>query len=489
MSVSEPSSPAAQVRVRFAPSPTGYLHVGGARTAIFNWLYARHHGGVFVLRIEDTDLARSSGPMTQAILDGMEWLGLSADEGPYYQAAQRDRHVADATQLMKAGKAYRCFCSSETIKHDRDASVDYMYPRTCRDIAPDESTRRADAGESFAVRFAVPQEGKTRWVDEVHEETAFANNLIDDFILLRSDGSPTYMLSVVSDDVAMRITHVIRGDDHISNTPKQILLYEALGNTPPSFAHLPLIFGDDKKRLSKRHGALSVLDYRDQGYLPETMLNFLALLGWSPGDDRQVMDRETLIREFSLGGVGRSGAVFDLQKLDWLNGEILSALPLETLQPLVEAELRSAGRWDDAFHTSRQDELRATLALLQSRMKRPADFVEMALPFLDPSDDLDYEPKASKKHLKGEVAANLEAWIQCLEQLPDWTPEPMEAALRDHAESRGIGAGKLIHPTRLAVTGKGVSPGIFEVLELLGRERSLRRMNRLLDHVRTLPTP
>ena len=358
------------VRVRFAPSPTGFLHVGGARTAIFNWLFARNRGGVFVLRIEDTDLARSSGPMTRAILDGMAWLGLSADEGPFYQAAERERHEADAARLVGAGHAYRCFCSPESIKEARQASVEYMYPRTCRGIDPGESQRRADSGEPFAVRFAVPRDGQTMWCDEVHGETTFANDLIEDFVILRSDGSPTYMLSVVSDDLAMRISHVIRGDDHLSNTPKQILLYRALGSKPPVFAHLPLIFGDDKKRLSKRHGALSVLEYRDQGYLPEAMLNFLALLGWSPGDDRQVLDRATLIREFDLGGVGRSGAVFDLKKLDWLNGEILGAMSPESLEPLVRPEMEAAGLWDEAFAGARREEFRKTLALCTGLRER-----------------------------------------------------------------------------------------------------------------------
>ena len=304
------------VRVRFAPSPTGYLHVGGARTAIFNWLYTRRHGGTFILRIEDTDQERSSDEVVQAILDGMSWLGMVPDEGPFFQSRERERHVRDARAVLEALSAYRCFCSPEEVERaralaERQGGV-YVCERRCRETLP------ATEGP-FAVRFKVPP-GRTEWTDLVHGAMGFDNAVIEDFVLLRSDGTPTYMLSVVSDDVAMRITHVVRGDDHVSNTPKQILLYRALDAAPPAFGHLPLILGEDKKRLSKRHGATSVLEYREQGYLADAVLNFLALLGWSPGDDRQKMTREEMIRAFDLSGVGRAGAVFDVKKLEWLNG-------------------------------------------------------------------------------------------------------------------------------------------------------------------------
>jgi glutamyl-tRNA synthetase len=475
-------------RVRFAPSPTGFLHVGGARTAIFNWLFARHHGGTFVLRIEDTDRQRSSDEMNDAILGGLSWLGIDFDEGPHYQSQAREQHLGHANRLLDEGKAYRCFCTPEALKRAREAAPkggrDYVYPRTCRDLEGDEADRRSVAGESFALRFRVPDR-EIAWDDAVHDRTAFAGGLIDDFILLRSDGTPTYMMSVVSDDIAMEISHVIRGDDHISNTPKQILLYEALGSPTPTFAHLPLILGDDRKRLSKRHGAVSVLAYRDQGYLPQATFNFLALLGWSPGDDREKLDREELIRAFDLSGVGKSGAVFDLTKLEWLNGLYLNDSTAEDLVPLLRPGLEAAGLWRAAFDGPDRRELLTTIDLLKSRARTLDDLVERCGPYLDPTDDFEYDAKAEKKHLKGDgLCGHLEALEASLAAAGSWEAEALETALRGVADDRELSAGKLIHPTRLAVTGQGVSPGIFEVLVVLGRERSLRRLRRLIDHVR-----
>ncbi|HYW06951.1 MAG TPA: glutamate--tRNA ligase, partial [Longimicrobium sp.] len=304
---------APRLRVRFAPSPTGYLHVGGARTALFNWLLARRHGGVFVLRIEDTDRERSSGEMTQAILDGMRWLGLHWDEGPFHQADGVDRHRADAYAMLERGAAYRCFCAREELdarRAEAEARGDgFRYDRRCLRIPPEESAARA-AAEPFTLRFRVP-EGTTEWDDSVHGETRFSNEDLEDFIILRTDGTPIYNLAVVSDDVDMRITHVIRGDDHISNTPKQILLYEAMGADVPMFAHLPMILGSDGKRLSKRHGATAVGEYEDQGILPEALNNFLALLGWSPGNDLEVMSMMDMVERFSLDRINKKSSVFD----------------------------------------------------------------------------------------------------------------------------------------------------------------------------------
>ncbi len=471
------------VRVRFAPSPTGFLHVGGARTAIFNWLYARHHGGTFVLRIEDTDVRRSSEEMVRAILDGMRWLELDVDEGPHFQSRARQQHVRDARTLLARGKAYRCFCSAEALRRARESARDYVYPRTCRTLSVEESERRAAAGEPFAVRFMV-SEGEIAWDDAVHRRTAFSGQRLEDFILLRSDGTPTYMISVVSDDMAMRITHVIRGDDHLSNTPKQILLYAALGHRPPVFAHLPLILGEDRKRLSKRHGAVSVLEYRDRGYLPGAMFNFLTLLGWSPDEDREKLDRDQLIRAFDLSGVGRSGAVFDLDKLDWLNGQYLNEMEAEALVPWVRSRLEQAGLWREGFDGAERKTLLDTLELLKSRARTLDDFVERARPYLDPADDFAYDTKAEKKHLRAEgLPDDLRALEGTLSQVERWEAPALERAVRELAEQRGLSAGKLIHPTRLAVTGQGVSPGIFEVLEVIGRDRSLRRLRRLIEHV------
>ncbi|HEX4826485.1 MAG TPA: glutamate--tRNA ligase [Candidatus Polarisedimenticolaceae bacterium] len=467
------------VRVRFAPSPTGYLHVGGARTAIFNWLYARHHGGVFVLRIEDTDEQRSSEELVRAILDGMAWLGMAPDEGPFFQTAHRAQHVADARRLLDENKAYRCFCDAATLKAEREAAEKagggYIYPRRCLGIPRAESDRRAGAGEPFVVRLEVPP-GATAWDDGVHGATSFPNEVIEDLILLRSDGTPTYNLSVVSDDVAMRITHVIRGDDHISNTPKQILIYRGLGNEPPTFAHLPLILGTDKKRLSKRHGATSVLEYRDEGILPDAMFNFLALLGWNPGDERVKMTRDELRAAFDLGGVGKSGAVFDRAKLEWLNGLYVAEMSGAAFEAEARRRLVDAG-----FAPGDDSRLRGILSLLQPRVKTLAAIAEDARFFFVADDALDYDADGVRKHMKdpAAVGALADEW----KALPDWSAAALESSLRALAEQRGLKAGQLIHPVRLAVTGRTASPGLFEVVELLGRERALGRMRRLLDLV------
>jgi len=472
------------VRVRFAPSPTGFLHVGGARTALFNWLYARRHGGVFVLRIEDTDRARSSDEMVQAILDGMAWLGMRPDEGPFFQSETVADHRRAAADLLRDDRAYRCFCTQEVLaagRREAESRGDgYRYPRTCRGLKPAEAAARQRSGEPCVVRFAVPA-GEVAWHDKVHGPTSFPAEAIEDFVLLRSDGSPTYMLSVVVDDIAMGITHVIRGDDHISNTPKQILLYNALGADVPGLAHVPLILGVDKKRLSKRHGAVSVLAYRDRGYLADAMVNFLALLGWSPGDDRQLLQREALIAAFDLDGIGRSGAVFDLDKLEWLNGRYLAQLPLAELASAVTPRLREAGLWQPELETTRRAWFDALLGLLQPRMRTLADVVELARPYLDPSDDFPYEEKPVRKHLKGQdLLERLHALRWRLDEQAAWSAVPLEESFRALAEERGLAVGQLIHPVRLAVTGRGASPGIFEVLALLGRERSLRRIDRLI---------
>lgn len=463
-------------RVRFAPSPTGYLHVGGARTAIFNWLYARRHGGTFVLRIEDTDEARSSEPMVRAILDGMAWLGMSPDEGPFFQSGYREQHLAEARALLASGHAYRCFCPADALRAAREAAEkgggSWIYPRTCRAIPAVESDRRAAAGEPFALRLRVP-EGRIAWDDAVHGDTGFEGDLLEDLVIVRTDGTPTYNLSVVSDDLAMRITHVIRGDDHLSNTPKQIAIYRGLGRTPPVFAHLPLILGEDRKRLSKRHGAVSVLEYRDRGYLPEAAFNFLALLGWNPGDGREKMGREELARAFDLSGCGKSGAVFDLKKLDWLNGQYLADQSREAFAALARPWLEGAGMWREGAER--------VLPLFQPRVRTLAELPDAARPLLDPGDDFPYEEAAAKKHLSGEgLLDSLRALRARLDAVSDWTAAPLEEAFRATAQDLGLGAGKLIHPVRLAVTGRGASPGLFEVLEVLGRERSLARIDRLL---------
>src|SRR5689334_7771332 len=338
-------------RVRFAPSPTGYLHVGGARTALFNWLFARHTGGTMVLRIEDTDRERSTDAHTRVILDGLGWLGITWDEGPFFQGEYGPKHRADAERLLAEGKAYRCFCTREQLDAQRAraeaAGGGYRYDRRCYRLSPDEIERRRASGAPFTIRFLLPDE-EIGWDDAVHGRISFQGHDLDDFVILRSDGTAIYNLAVVSDDIDMRITHVIRGDDHISNTPKQIALYRALGRPGPVFAHVPMILGTDGKKLSKRHGATAVGDYQDLGIFPAAMRNFLALLGWSPGGDREIMPESEMIAAFTLEGIQSKPAVFDTVKLEWMNGQYLSAVPSDELVEPVRRELARLGITPDA---------------------------------------------------------------------------------------------------------------------------------------------
>jgi len=431
------------VRVRFAPSPTGYLHVGGARTALFNWLYARRHGGTFVLRIEDTDTERSSWDMVAGIVDGLRWLGLDWDEGPdvggphapYFQSQRLETYRQHAERLVGEGKAY------------------------------------VDEG---AIRFKVPP-GQTTFADLVHGPVKFENEHIENFVILRSDRHPTYHLSVVVDDMDMRITHVVRGDDHISNTPKQVLLYEAFGAAPPAFAHVPLILGPDKKRLSKRHGATSVMEYHRLGYLPEAMVNFLALLGWSPGGDRELFTKDELIAQFTLEGISGGNAVFNPEKLDWFNQQHIARLEAPELLRRIEPMLREQGLWRDTLTTSDAGWIASVLDLLKPRVKKLDQLVDDLRPFL--VEHVQIDPSAAAKHLTPmtkEVLAALAAEFQ--QTPPTWDAASIEPMLRAAAERSGLKAAALIHATRVAVTGRAVSAGLFEVVALLGRERVVARL-------------
>jgi glutamyl-tRNA synthetase len=473
-------------RLRFAPSPTGYLHVGGARTALFNWLYARRHGGVFVLRIEDTDVERSSDEMVTGILESMRWLGLDWDEGPgiggphgpYFQSQRLARYRELAEQLVSTGAAYYCYCDPDEIKAKRDAAQArgevWEYDRTCRSLASDEVARREAAGRRRAIRFKTP-DGATAFADIVQGRIEFDHAHLEDFVVLRSDGHPTYHLSVVADDVDMRITHVVRGADHISNTPKQVLLYEALGAPVPEFAHVPLILGPDKRRLSKRHGATSVGEYERQGYVPEAMVNFLALLGWSPGDDRELFSREELVGVFGLDGINTSNAVFNPEKLDWFNAMHIARLSTPELIGRLEPAFRAAGLWRDAFAGDEQEWFGRVTDLLRPRCRRLTEYPEAARYFIE--DPAEYDGPAARKHFASpEVPALLTALAGALAVLPSFTPEPLEACVRGLAEAGGSKPAALIHATRLALTGRSASPGLFEVMELLGRDRTVARL-------------
>ncbi|MEX2526492.1 MAG: glutamate--tRNA ligase [Gemmatimonadota bacterium] len=479
------------LRVRFAPSPTGFLHVGGARTALFNWLLARKEGGVFVLRIEDTDRARSRDEMTQAILDGLAWLGLDWDEGPHFQGAQVQMHRAAALRLLEEGKAYRDFSSQDELRGEA-AALGIGHPsqlarRRADELGPAGAAARAAAGDPYAIRLRV-EPGETVWQDLIHGQMRVGHDDVDDLIILRSDGSPTYNLAVVCDDASMEISHVIRGDDHISNTPKQILLHEALGYPVPRFGHVPLILGTDGKRLSKRHGATALGDYARQGILPEAMVNFLALLGWNPGDEREVLNLEALTEAFSLERVGRKSAVFDLDKLAWLNGQHLSLLPVERVEPVLTPLLEERLGEDEvrkiAFRSLCQDgtRYRDLLLLLKERARGLDQVADDVIPYLDLP--LERDPEAMAKHWKDPVDTRerlqaLERWLVTAES---WELESLETGLRSLAEELGVGAGKLIHPLRVAVLGRAVSPGIFHVLQLLGRTQTLRRLHEALEH-------
>jgi glutamyl-tRNA synthetase len=425
-------------RLRFAPSPTGYLHVGGARTALFNWLYARRHGGTFILRIEDTDVERSQAEMVTGILDGLRWLGIDWDEGPeiggphapYFQSERLERYRAAAQQLLDSGQAF------------------------------------TDEG---AVRFKVPA-GKTTFIDSVHGPIEFDNEHIESFVVLRSDRHPTYHLSVVVDDIDMAVTHVVRGDDHISNTPKQVLLYQALGKTPPAFAHVPLIMGPDKKRLSKRHGATSVMEYQKQGYIPEAMFNFLALLGWGTGSDDELFTRQELIQRFTLEGISGGNAVFNTDKLDWFNHQ--------HLQRLSDQELLARVRDLGVSDMENDGRMPAILALLRPRCKKLTDFPGQLRPFFE--DPADYDAAAMKKHLS---MSGVKEHIVALREVfstAEWNEAELERRLRELADQRTLKAGVLIQASRIAMTGGMVSPGLFEMLVLLGRETVLRRLDRLI---------
>lgn len=470
-------------RVRFAPSPTGYLHVGGARTALFNWLFARHTGGTLILRIEDTDFERSSEAMVEGILEGMRWLGLNWDEGPFYQSRRLDLYRATAERLLQSGHAYPCFCTREELEQRRkdaaSAGKPPMYDGRCSRLAPADVAARRAAGTPAVVRFRVPEGGVTAFNDAVVGRIEFANSELEDFVLLRSDGIPTYHLSVVADDLDMRLTHIIRGADHISNTPKQVLQYQALGEPLPVFAHVPLILGPDKTRLSKRHGATSVISYKDMGIVPEAFRNFLALLGWSPGAagkdaegrDREIFSSEELIQLFSLEEIAKSNAVFDNDKLAWFNTEWIRRYSAHDLLPLIEAEWTAAG----LTPTRSEADVLAAIDLLKPRARNLTDFAAAFRAYF--SDEFEYDAAAVAKFLKDPSTRDLLVALGGRYAAADeFTEASTEAALRSFAEEKGVKPGILINGARVALTGQAVAPSLFAVMLALGRDRVVQRL-------------
>ncbi|MFP5246562.1 MAG: glutamate--tRNA ligase [Thermoanaerobaculia bacterium] len=462
------------MKLRFAPSPTGFLHVGGARTAIFNLLHARRYGGRMLLRIEDTDVERSKQHHAEQIVSSLQWLGVEWDEGPVYQSDRLARYRERAEELVARGKAYRCYCTIEELEAERAASEHggdaYRYSGRCR--------RRAEAGEPqpddapHVIRCKVGP-GAIEFHDLIRGDVRFEGELIDDFVLIRSDGNPTYHLSVVVDDVDMDITHVARGDDHLSNTPKHIVLFRAFDAEIPVFAHLPLILGSDRKRLSKRTGATSAEEYRDMGIVPAALFNFLTLLGWNPGGDRELITKDEAAHVFDLGDVNKAPAVFDPEKLLWMNGQYLMRMSVEEIYPHLVPFLTQPLPLET---------LAPVIELNKTRARTLKELADLMTPFFVADDALEYDADAAKKHLKGDdLAGRLNELHDALAQTEPFDVTTTEQALRALAESKGVSAAKLIHPLRLALTGRGASPPIFDVAVVLGKERTLRRLKRLIS--------
>lgn len=464
-------------RFRFAPSPTGTLHVGGARTALFNWLLARRHKAAMILRIEDTDRERSTEPSVQAILDGLTWLGIDWDEGPFFQSERNDLYRETCNTLLERGKAYPCFCTKERLDATREKAQSegraFVYDGHCRDIAAAEARRRVEVGEAHTLRFRIETGSVTNFNDLIGGERRFENDTLGDFVIQRSDGSPIYHLTVVVDDHVMGITHAVRGDDHLSNTPRQILIFEAMGWQAPDYAHLPLIQGPDRSRLSKRHGATSVMQFAEEGFLPEAMFNFLGLLGWSLDAETEIMSRETMVDNFSLDRINRSAAVFDRKKLEWMNGMYMRTLGAERVAELLAPRLAGHGVGKEYLVPSRL----AMLAALEIERSKTLAEMEDNLGYFFVDSISEYEEKAAQKHFLKEGSAELLAKLaEQIQNAPDFEPAALETQFRAFADAEGVGFGKMVHPLRLALTGRSVSPGIFEVVAGLGRERSARRL-------------
>jgi glutamyl-tRNA synthetase len=468
------------IRTRFAPSPTGTLHIGSVRTALFCWLYARRHGGQFVLRVEDTDRLRSTEESVTVIIEAMKWFGLDADEGPYFQTQRFERYREVAAQMIADGRAYRCYCTTEELTAMREQATARgekpRYDGRCRD------RREPRDGVAPAVRFRNPDDGKVVVEDLVHGPVVFDNTELDDLVILRSDASPTYHFSVVIDDVDMKISHVIRGDDHLNNTPRHVNLFRALGAPVPLFAHLPMIAGPDGAKLSKRHGAVSVLEYREQGYLPDALLNYLVRLGWAHGD-QELFSRDEMIALFDLAAVQKSPARFDVEKLKWINQQHIKSAPAAALAVELRAQLDLIGVPASGIPAATLEQL---VDAFRERAQTLREMAEKSRVYV--TDDIAYEQKATQKHLQESATEALRQTHAALGSLEQWTETSTQAAVEAVASSAGIGLGKVAQPLRVAVTGSAASPGIGITLQLIGRERTLARIERALEMIGT-PKP
>ena len=461
-----------QIITRFPPSPTGYLHVGGARTALFNWLYARHMQGKFVLRIEDTDAARSSQASVDAIFEALEWLGIDWDEGPFFQSQRLSIYQAHIEKLLDSGHAYYCTCSPERLESMRTKAMASggkpKYDGTCRDLGLEKS-------ENAVVRFKAPLSGTTVLEDVVKGSIVFQNDELDDFIIARSDGAPTYNFVVVVDDLTMQINTIIRGDDHVMNTPKQILLYQALGAQLPAFAHVPMVLGKDRSRLSKRHGATSVTAYRDMGYLPEAFVNYLVRLGWSHGD-QEYFTRDELIEKFTLDNIGRAAGIFDQEKLTALN-----AAHIQATSPQIIANQLVPFLEKNSMKVESDEHLVQVVQTLLPRSKTLAEMADAADFYF--AQDINYEPKAAKKFLKSQTREPLDLLMKALEDITDFTEENLENAFKSVMTQTGLKLGKIAQPVRVALTGRTASPGIFEIIEIIGKQTVIRRLKQAIEYI------
>ena len=485
-----------KIRVRFAPSPTGYLHIGGARTALFNWLYARHHKGTFILRIEDTDQARSTEEAVNVILEGMKWLGLDWDEGPgkggeygpYYQMQRLNLYREYTEKLLKDKKAYRCYCTREELAESREKQTregkNPKYDRHCLDLSEDEIKKHEEEDRKPVIRLKIPEKNIV-FDDLLRGEVAFDGGLLSDFVIVKSDGIPTYNYAVVIDDALMKITNIMRGDDHISNTPKQILIYEALGFTVPKFAHIPMIMGSDHTRLSKRHGATSVMEYKKMGYFPEAVVNYITHLGWSSGGEREIFTKEELIREFSLDKISKHAAVFSMEKLNWFNSEYLKNMSIDSLTKMLLPFLKEANYIENekSLSLAKNEYIKEVVKLMQGRIKNFSQFIDYADYFF--IDKIDIEPQAFDSVLnKNGVPGILQALQEKLSSLEHWDEESIENATREVASSLQIKGGQIIHPTRVALSGKKIGPGLFEIMVLLGKEKTVNRLKEALEKIK-----
>lgn len=462
------------VNVRFAPSPTGELHLGGARTALFNWLYAKNQGGQFFLRIEDTDRTRSKDEYTDQILDALSWLGLTWNEPLVYQSKRFEDYKVHITNLLNTGQVYRCFCSKDDLQSARDDGH-YQYPGTCRNLTEEGVKQLLNQGIGFTYRIRIP-EGETYYKDLIYGPITVNHNEVDDFIVVRSDGSPTYNFTAVIDDHDMNITHVIRGEDHISNTPKQILLYQALGFDVPTFAHLPMILGHDKKRLSKRHGAPGVQSYRDEGYLPESLNNYLALLGWNPGTEEEILSMDELIQQFDLDQVQKKGAVWDEKKLHWVSGQHMMQMNTDFILDSIRRISPDWGKGSDISF------LISIIEMLKQRAKSLAEFIDQSHYFFQAPET--YDAAGLKRGWPNEeVNDRVQKILSVLDGIPVWRKEDIESGLKDHAAAHELGMGKIIMPIRLAVSGGLTGPNVFEILAHLGKEDTLTRIETALKEL------